>query len=315
MYSSADVAIIVPTKDRPQKIRNFLDSLVSQTQYCKRIIIIDGGNSIEDVVKNYSNRLPVEYYACNPPGQIRQRNMAISKLDGRTSLVATFDDDIVLFPNALEKMLFFWNEKCPVETAGVSFNIVNCEPEKHHFLKGLIGLTGPEPGKVLKSGRNTPILNIRSDIQTQWLCGGATVWKQSILIANTYAVKDAKWAISEDLIFSYPIGKRYPMFVCADAKVNHEHVYDHKIKRKYRYYGRTETLWRFNFVASNVELSLGQFYWNQFATIIGRFLLGVVKFNKRHFEFGIGQMEGVSRSIFSLIKKIPADQLLHEKSN
>lgn len=312
-YIGADLAFLVPTKDRPHKIINLFDSLVEQTVQCGRIIVVDGGASIEEVVLSYKNRLPVEYYECKPPGQIRQRNMAISKLDSTTVLVGSLDDDIVLMPDAIEKMIDFWNT-IPENTAAVSFNIINCQPESHTWLKGMMGLTGPIPGRVLKSGINTPILSIMQDISSQWVCGGATVWLQEILKEYTNTPQDAQWASSEDLNFSYPIGKIHPLFVCASAKVNHEHVYDLKIKRKHSYYGRTETIWRFYFVESNKELSRTVFLWSQLTSILARLVKGIISFKSRHFQFALGQLQGVTRGLIAVMRGRGLKELLDESN-
>ncbi|MBT9485466.1 glycosyltransferase [Sediminibacterium sp.] len=310
-YIGSDIALLVPTKDRPGKIKNLLDSLAAQTTQCSRIIIINGGECIEHVVMCYKDQLPVEYYECKPPGQIRQRNLGISLLDSRTPLVGSLDDDIILMPDAIEKMIAYWN-KIPAETAAVSFNIINCKPEKHTWLKGMMGLTGPQPGKVLSSGINTPILSLNESIPSEWVCGGATIWRQEILKKFTNSPQDAMWASSEDLNFSYPIGKYYPLFVCADAKVKHEHVYDLRIKRKYRYYGRTETLWRFYFVESNKELSRCAFLWSQVTTIIARFVKGVISYESRHFQFAYGQIEGVIAGMIAIAYKKSLKELLND---
>lgn len=310
-YAGSDLAFLIPTKDRPGKMTNLFNSLVGQTIQCSRIIIINGGESIEELVLSYNDRLPVEYYECRPPGQIRQRNMGIALLDRKTPLVGTLDDDIVLMPDAVEKMIAFWNT-LPDATAAVSFNIINCEPVKHSWIKGIMGISGPLPGKVLKSGINTPILSIRDNISSQWVCGGATIWQQEILKKYTNAPQDVMWASSEDLNFSYPIGKHYPMYVCADAKVNHEHVYDLRIKRKHRYYGRTETLWRFFFVESHREFSRIAFLWSQFTTIIARFNKGIITLQVRHFQFGLGQIEGVYAGVKAIVQKRNLKELLNE---
>lgn len=310
-YLGSDVAFIIPTKDRPEKIKCLLDSFVVQTIKCNRIIIVNGGECIKHVLVSYSNRLPLEYYECNPPGQIKQRNMGISLLDSSTPLVGTLDDDIVLMPNAVEEMLGYWN-KIPLDTAAVSFNIVNCIPEKHTWLKGIIGLSGPTPGKVLRSGVNTPILSVHESISSQWVCGGATVWRLEILTKFANYPQETMWASSEDLNFSYPIGKCYPLFVCAEAKVNHEHVFDLRIKKKYRYYGRTETLWRFNFVESNLELSRGAFICSQLSTVIARFVKGCISFERRHFQFAIGQMEGLIAGMIAIVYQKNLKELLND---
>jgi len=302
---------LVPTKDRPEKIFNLLDSITKQTILCGRIIIVDGGSSVEKIVMDFSDRLPVEYYTCSPPGQIRQRNIGISLLDGSTPLVGSIDDDIVMEQHALEAMIDFWN-RCESETAGVSFNIINLIPMRYTWLNGVMGLGGPVQGQVLRSGCNTPIFSVANDLRTQWLCGGATVWKQEILKKFINVERYAHWAIAEDLIFSYPIGKHYPLYVCAAAKVRHEHVFDHNIKMKYKYYGRTETLWRFYFVESNKELSRTVYLWSQFTTIIARLIMGISLFQIRHIQFAIGQIEGVILGVTALFRRRSLSSLLNE---
>ncbi len=303
--------MLVPTKDRPHKLRLLLQSLAQQTVRCGRIIIIDGGESVRDTVMSFSDTLPVEHHVCQPPGQIRQRNMGIALLDDSTPLVGSLDDDIVLLPTAVEYMMRFWNT-CDPDTAGVSFNIVNLPTERHSWLTGVVGLTGPEQGRVLRSGRNTSILSVPSDLRTQWLCGGATVWKLPILRTFGNRERYAQWAIAEDLLFSYPIGKLYPLYVCADAKVRHEHVFDHKVRMKHVYRGRTETLWRFAFVEAHEELSRASFLWMQLATIIGRMLQGVVSLQWRHIQFALGQIEGVASGLAAVMRGSDVGALLSE---
>lgn len=58
------MAFLVPTKDRPEKLKNLLESLAHQTELCGRVIIIDGGDSVRDVVMAVADRLPVEYREC-----------------------------------------------------------------------------------------------------------------------------------------------------------------------------------------------------------------------------------------------------------
>ncbi len=72
VYTSQDFAIVVPTYNRPQKVHELLQSLTEQSVTPGRIIIVDGGNSIEKAVLAFKDQLPVEYHRCEPPGQIRQ---------------------------------------------------------------------------------------------------------------------------------------------------------------------------------------------------------------------------------------------------
>lgn len=310
-YSEKDFAFIIPTKDRPIKLAKLLDSFVQQTVQCGRIIIVDGGVSVNDLVIRFSSKLPVEYHACHPPGQIRQRNMAISLLNEGTPLVGFLDDDIVLEPGAIEAIRIFWN-RCEEHTAGVSFNIVNNPPARTSWLKCILGLSSRAQGRVLRSGMTTPNSPVQSDLRSQWLCGGATTWKQNILKEHRHNEISTKWAIGEDLLFSYPIGKMYPLYVCADARVRHEHQMDYVSKMRHRFHGRTQTLWLFYFVESNRDLSFVLFLWTLSLRILGRVTMGIITFNKDHLEFALGQIEAAGKGFKAFISGRGIQSILSE---
>jgi len=291
-YEGKDVAFIVPTKDRPQKIRNLLASLAAQTPIPGRIIIIDGGKSVEDVVGEFRG-LPIEHYTCDPPGQIRQRNMGISLLDDRTRLVGFFDDDIVLEADAFEKMIGFWNESEPA-TAGIGFNNISINIPGNAGAFSRLMPHRKKPGKVLRSGLNTSFENLPRNIRTQWLGGGYTIWRQDILSEFTQDVLNTRWATGEDLRFSYPIGKKYPLYVCASARVRHEHVFDQAPEASiHRYRGRKEALAIFYFVSSHSELSRCMCLSSLSVSAIGKFIIGILSLNLRLVRFSLGRAEGV----------------------
>jgi glycosyltransferase involved in cell wall biosynthesis len=306
-YHGSDLAIIIPTKDRPEKVKNLLSSISKQTLLCGRIIIVDSGMDIENIVDAFINYLPVEYYRTSVQGQIYQRNFGISLLDEKTKLVCSLDDDIVFESETIASMISFWND-CESETAGVSFNIVNNPPFKHTLLKAFIGMSAPQQGRVLASGYNVTISPVDKNIRTQWLCGGATIWKKEILDKFVNKEVSAKWAVCEDVIFSYPIGKKYPLYVCADAKVRHEHAFDYKVKMKYRYIGKTATLWRLHFVESNPELSKLLFFWMVSWEIMIRLLRGIFLLRPQEIQYAFGQMEA---AIQALIAKFIGKELLN----
>lgn len=311
-YNPSDLAFIVPTKDRPLKVRALLQSLASQTVPCGRIIVVDGGESVESVVSSFSSSLPVEYYKAPAPGQLRQRNQGIALLDARTRLVGCLDDDIVLEKDAVESLIHFWNSRCEPETAGVSFNIVNEPSAECSWWKRVIGLGSPTPGQVLRSGITASNCRVSSHTRTQWLCGGATVWKQEILKEFPHKEINSRWAIGEDIIYSYPIGKQYPLYVCADAKVRHEHVFDYKVKRPHRFHGCTQTKWLFYFVESNKDLSRPLFLYTQAVKILGRIGLGLCTWRKEPLAFAMGQIEGLTAGLVALMQSRDLMTIINE---
>jgi glycosyltransferase involved in cell wall biosynthesis len=280
-------------------VRELLDSICRQARPCGRIVIVDGGESIAAVIAEYEGRLPVEHHLCHPPGQIRQRNMGIALLDERTPLVACLDDDIVLEPGALDAMIAFWNQ-CDADTAAVGFNVINNGREPRNWLRGLVGLSGPEPGRVLSSGFTTASSPADRDIRVDWVPGGATVWRLDLLKSNVHRPLPGKWAIGEDVIFSYPIGRERPLFVCAAAKVRHEHVFDYRVKRPQRFHGYTQTIWVFYLVEANHTLSRARFLWSIVATAAARLAAGIAR--PQHAAFAVGQLQAISRGLLAIAR-------------
>ena len=72
-YVSKDLAIIIPTKDRPKEVCRLLQSIKESDCEVGRIIVVASGQDISDVVIEFSKILPVEY-SSSESGQIKQRN-------------------------------------------------------------------------------------------------------------------------------------------------------------------------------------------------------------------------------------------------
>ena len=162
-YVSKDLAIIIPTNNRPKEVARLLQSIKELDCEVRRVIVVASGQDISDVIMKFPEYIPLEYYS-SEPGQIRQRNKGIALLDKSPRLVATMDDDSVFHKDAVSEMIKFWNN-VETETAGVGFNIVNLNGHKHNWFRGLLCISAPEAGKVLKSGNTTSICNVKESIR------------------------------------------------------------------------------------------------------------------------------------------------------
>jgi len=300
-YSSQDMAILIPTKDRSSDLNRILESLALQTKIPGSIIIIDGGKSIKDLVYGYRDSLKIDYYQRHPPGQIRQRNYGILKIGNEISLVCFLDDDLVLEPDAIERMINYWNN-IEIGTAGVSFNITNAQLIKTSIIQRLFFMNPLMPGQVQISGYNSRIDNISNDIKTQWLGGGYTVWKKKILMKYPQEELHTRWAIGEDLRYSYPIGKLYPLYVCAEAKVRHESVYDQAPSDKiYQYRGCKSALSVFYFVTLHQELSKLACLWMLFGKLVANIFIAVIKIDKSNIFYCYGHIIAMFICIKSIV--------------
>ncbi len=307
-YHANDLALIVPTKDRPQKIKNLLKSIENQDVKVGRVIIVAFGQNIGNVVDAFKPALPIEYYHVEEGGQIKQRNFGISLLRSENTLVGFLDDDIVLQPLALKRMLNFWNSQ-EIKPAGVGFNIINEEAHKYSFFRSLFCASARSPGVVLKSGKSTPITNVRENLQTGWLNGGATIWRQEIIKKYQHKEVKSRWAIFEDVIYSYPIGKKYPLHISADAEVRHEHERDHGNNGKHYFYGRNKVLWNYYFVSRFDDLSKLAFFWSTIGGIAFK-TMTVFGLNKITFQETIGEIRGFFAIFKASFKGISIEEVI-----
>ncbi len=312
-YSCADLAVVVPTKDRPSQVRKLLTSLAAQSVRPGSVIVVDHGGNAEPVIAEFKERLKVTYIQSLVAGQIYQRNIGIDAACSDYRLVGFLDDDLVFEPDALECMIEFWN-KAADNTAGVGFNIINCPPFRFSPVLGLLFLSSPTPGKVLKSGYNASIQHLAEDVRTEWLGGGYTVWSAEILRKFRQDELRTRWAIGEDLRFSYPIGKEFPLFVCSRAKVRHEHVYDQvQGTNVHLYRGRKSVVSICFFVQLYREhFSMLACLWMLAGKCCLRLIESCFRFDKAAFTHGLGEAIGIFWCSVSLIRRSSLRTLLED---
>lgn len=292
-----NIVLIIPTKERLQKVRKLISTVALQTIDPIRIILVDGGTSAKKVVNEFENCVDIQYLQSPIAGQIQQRNLGIAHLRDSDHLVGFIDDDMELAPDSIEHILSLWNSVDP-EPAGIGFNLVNDSSYGGRFYKKLFLLDNEIPGKVLLSGANTSIGNIRKNAKTQWLGGGYTIWRKDVILAHPHLPVKTKWAIGEDLRFSYPIGKKYPLWVCANARAKHNHVYnDADLMRFASYRGNKISMSSLFFVRSHKELSMLACYWMLTGLCLGRIIRAIREKKRYLFLEAAGMAAGILKSI------------------
>ena len=177
------------------------------------IIIVASGNNILETINQYDQKLNIKYIHVKKAGQIIQRNIGLKELKKSTKFVIFLDDDILLEPGSIEIMMSFWKQTNK-NTAGVGFNLNNSINETvdpiTYIFKKLFNL---QPGTVTRSGITIPLKNIKRNTRTQFLGGGYTVWRKNILDEYKQEGINSLWSQGEDLRYSYPISKKYKLYV------------------------------------------------------------------------------------------------------
>ena len=266
------IALIIPTRNRPDLLTELLHSIHNQTIKPDQVIIVDGSDrSIEPAIKSFLSS-EISYVRVFPPGLTKQRNAGIKALNKDITLAGYLDDDIVLETDAIESMLRFW-EDCPEDIGGTSFNITN-NPTRNpitNIVTNLFGIESSIPGKVLSSGFNTGVNPLQEDTYVEWLCGGATIWRREILEEYKFDEWYAGWAYHEDVDFSFKVAQKYRLVVLYAAKLQHNPPPFNQNKN--RSLGKMAVINRYHFVKKNAQLSVPLFYW----ATIGEILIHILQ--------------------------------------
>ena len=312
-YAGSDISFVIPTRNRPEKVGATLAALAAQSVHCGKVIVAASGSDISDVVLAFEGQLDVEYVHCDRPGQIAQRNRGVELLGDTAKLVGFLDDDIVLEPKALEHIVSFWNRVEPT-TAGVSFNIVGKDggrvPRWRKMARRLL-----PPGKVFKSGFSAPVRVLEASVRAGRLRGGATIWRKAILDEFKQDEIRASWAICEDLIFSYPIGKKYPLYFCADAKVLHDHEISRSVDHSFHFVrGEKWALWHLYFVTLNRDLSVFAYAFVVVGISWLGMIVGLLMPSRRFYRmFYLGVFRGAVRGLGRVLRDRDLMPLLEDR--
>lgn len=298
------VAIICPTKDQPQKVTRLLGCIARSEVKPAQVIIADGGHNLEFMVKAFDQHLNAICLYCPEAGQILQRNYAHLHLDPEIKLVIHLDDDITFEIDAIGNMIKFWNDTQNTDgnpLAGASFNVVDMPPLKNSIFRRMMLLSTEPKGNVSISGYAAPYNPIDQTHSVSWLIGGATAWSREVIDTCPHPLSfPTRWAVCEDLIFSYPLAASHRLMAVAEARVYHNEQYHQMGVRQGIFYGVSSVLMRYHFVRQQKSLSNYAFIWMTLGVLAGQLAKGATG-SKRHLGLFLGGCEGLGRAVLNLI--------------
>ncbi|MCX5778197.1 MAG: glycosyltransferase [Elusimicrobia bacterium] len=285
-------AFIIPTMNRKQDLDRFLDSVSRQTVLPSQIIIVDGSQISDDAVVKRHPALPVEYIHAPQKGLTVQRNIGIARVRAEIDLVAMFDDDIVMCPGAMEKMMAYW-ATAPADVGGAGFNITNDKPPSRFVAIKKLFMTGTrERGAVLRSGFNTSVAPAAETKIVGWMFGGATVWRKIVFEKYRYDEWFGGYGFAEDFEFSLSVGKAYRLAVVADAPVLHLQATVSRIRRFA--FGRQEIVYRHYVVVKHrYRFNIYWFYWACVGVVLENVVRGIIGLRWDYFVTAAGNIAGI----------------------
>jgi glycosyltransferase involved in cell wall biosynthesis len=276
MRDSEEFSILIPTRNRPLEVKKLLTSIQATTIKPLQVIVVSSGEEIFDVVEKFTSNLEITYIHSEISGQINQKKLGISAINPRAKWVVFMDDDLLVYPDTFEqafRCINAFSRDSGADLAGIGFGL----PVTSRFNNGgkfsrsvarLFGIHNHPAGQVLRNGHATSYLEQQSMIVTTWL-NGASMWRAEK--TSTYGSHgiSSSYAACEDLIFSYPLGKKSSLLYCPDAKLDFQETEKTNFENPAIYIAAL--YWRYFFVLEHREFSILRFN----VTQLGRLLFGI----------------------------------------
>lgn len=224
-------AVVVCTRNRPDLLAGFLNSLAVQQPRPRQLVIVDSSDDERSglLLENHParDRLAhcVRYCRVDQSraGLTRQRTFALTMV--ATDLFASFDDDIVLRPGCLAAM----EQALRVDPGlvGVGACIDNSSSLvslRWRLLRFLFVVPSLQPGRYFASGVSTlwPYMAPADElVEGDWLPGGAVMWRAGPARAIGYAEWLDGYGSGEDLEFSLRMARFGRLAVSRQARLLH----------------------------------------------------------------------------------------------
>jgi GT2 family glycosyltransferase len=231
--TQGSVSVIVPTIGRAASLQRMLESLCGQSTKPDEVIIADGSSGIEteSLINNQrwkTENLRIKRLGVTPPNAVRQRVAAIA--EARSEYLLLLDDDVVLEPDCIEKMVEVLRQNASV--VGVFANLNNQSWPRptlawRLYLRHILGMQEEEwQGRVVG-----PLLRFCYDpipkklMPMQWLSTNNTMIRRCVY-HKAGGFSDFflhRCTMNEDVDLGLKISKLGQIVFCPDARMAHFH--------------------------------------------------------------------------------------------
>ncbi len=228
------ISAIIPTIGRAESLSLLLDSLAAQTLCPDEVIVADASDQEEvaDVVRSsdWSSRgLSVRHLRIRPPNAVRQRRAAIKESRGEVLLL--LDDDVVLEPDCLEKMIDALHSDPEVVAVTADFNNQTWSGPTtlwRYYLRWGCGLAegqwqGRVIGPLLRFGYN-PVPD--RAVAMEWLGAGNSLIKRSAYdsVGGFSDFFLHRCTMNEDVDLGLKLCRVGRILFCPTARMSHHHA-------------------------------------------------------------------------------------------
>tara|TARA_B110000211_G_scaffold85387_1_gene100257 strand:+ start:1676 stop:2554 length:879 start_codon:yes stop_codon:yes gene_type:complete len=247
------LSIIIPTKDRPYKVKRLLNQLCNNKFFFNEILVVDSSNvdnkkKLIFIIKQANLNIKL----INSRSSISlQRNKGLKNMKKNNSFFMFLDDDIIFKKSSFIEMKKFINKNEKVYI-GYGFNLISKvnygfleNIKKNKFIEKL-GIYNTKIGKIVPSGWQTKINDVKKNQEVEWLSTQAVIYannNKKINFDNFFK----GYSYLEDLDYSYRMSNFGKLIVIKKAIYYH----NNNIERKSFSFGQKEFINRYHFIKKN----------------------------------------------------------------
>lgn len=278
-----EVSIVIPTRNRSEKLEKLLHSILRQTTRVNEVIVVDDSDDFKTKelitrLQSYfsSADIAISHFMSSKyevKSISRARNLGAKKARGH--IVIFLDDDVIIDENYVKEILKVF-DKYP-NALGVQGTVVNISySHLENSIKKVFYYWHAETRRcrMLPSGKTTFAYSPNGIIPCEWLFGLNAAYKREVFQEFSFNERLLGYSLGEDKEFSYKIYKKYPgsLFLTPYARVYHYPPSSENINKQKIY---IVTAYPIGFFFNNIEQTLKNkaiFFWSE----IGRIILGII---------------------------------------
>lgn len=234
MRMNEEIAIIIPTKNRPQDVARCLNSIKNQTILPHEVVIVDSSDvdtlkSIQDIFPGLKIRYLREWNA----SKNRARNIGIESASAQIVLI--LDDDVILEKDHVKEIMRVFALGAE-RTGGVTGRLVRSPELKTPFLRVRVIVrrifaraflltraraVDEREGRFYPSGRLQIIKDSNRIIPCEFLAGADMAFRREIAKEFRFDENMRGYSWGDDDDFSYRLSRKYTNFYTPHARYIH----------------------------------------------------------------------------------------------
>ena len=235
------VSIVLPTMNRGEDMRAFLDSLLQQTVLPGELVVVDAGASVEVLLEAALDGSGIRLvYARSEPGTSLQRNTGIDL--SRGEYLFFLDDDMVLEPPYIERTLEAFEVPMDPPVGGVMGSQINVPPDsaRKRALFHLFGIAHTAPGdhsELYISGGVRWLADPSAVVRIPAAATGRVAYRRVCLDQERFSEFLPGYTFAEDVELAVRIARRWAIVHQPAARLDHRHSaagrvgYDDRVSR------------------------------------------------------------------------------------